>query len=938
MLISKTNLRNSLFLGASVVSILSAPAMAQKATSELETVVVTGTRVQGMTAADSAAPVTVLGTSALTQGAGTADIRQALGQTVPSFTAESSASDSARLNLNAALRGLSPNDTLVMVNGKRRHGTANLNVSSANSFAGGAAPDISMIPSAAIDHVEVLLDGAAAQYGTDAIAGVVNFILKKNSSGGTFTAQGSRAYHVDPDGSHDGASYDLSLNLGMPLFDKGFVNLSFDKKYQGAHHTGGADGRYILPSGATVAEGRIGFGATATTNTFAVNPLTGVVDCAGGVCIPLAQRQATPGYPRSNYIGSVNASHFTSFLNAGYDVSDNVHVYAFGSWSHRNSGAPQNVRLANQTIAAPGSNQPCSATNRQGYNTAVGANGVTPACAIGVNTGSTATTLGVTALGTNGLNAKGQVISQGQTGTLYTPGELVPFPTGFTPIISIREDDYQYNLGTKFTLGGWDIDVGGGYGKDDDQVYTLNSANTTLFKDTHTTPTNFYDGQFTASETTFTVDATHPYNVGLASPLTVAVGLEGREDTYRIQHGDAASTYQEGPQAYPGFNPTDAGSYSRKNYAGYIDFAVAPIEALQLDLAGRFEHYSDFGDAKIGKLTARYDFNPQWAIRGTISTGFRAPTLAEEFYSTTKVTPTAATVQLPANSAASKLLGVPNLKPESSTQYSLGIVAHPFEDLSATIDAYSIHLGNRIVHSSTIFSTGGAINSTLVTQAIALHGNVLDPTSTQNGVYMFQNGFSTLTQGVDVTVNYPVDLGDYGNVDFTFAGNFNQTAISGVAPVPAALVAGSPAGVTFFPDYILYNFVHGSPNIKGGLTMSWNLDQWGVTLRDTYYGPEHQITATNGGAPFYRLGQPGVGLFDAEVRYNVTENWQIAFGGNDIFNVKPATTPPLNNLPNATNGQTNTLTGGTGGTLDSPRDAPFEPYGGLYYARITLKF
>ena len=159
-----------------------------------------------------------------------------------------------------------------------------------------------------------------------------------------------------------------------------------------------------------------------------------------------------------------------------------------------------------------------------------------------------------------------------------------------------------------------------------------------------------------------------------------------------------------------------------------------------------------------------------------------------------------------------------------------------------------------------------------------------------------------------------------------------------MAPVPAALVAGSPAGVTFFPDYILYNFVHGSPNIKGGLTMSWNLDQWGVTLRDTYYGPEHQITATNGGAPFYRLGQPGVGLFDAEVRYNVTENWQIAFGGNDIFNVKPATTPPLNNLPNATNGQTNTLTGGTGGTLDSPRDAPFEPYGGLYYARITLKF
>ena len=158
---------------AAALSLLAGPALGQNAIgTEAETVVVTGTRVQGMTAADSAAPITVLGSEALTQGSGTIDLRQSLGQTVPSFTAESSASDTARLNLNAALRGLSPNDTLVMVNGKRRHGTANLNVSSVNSFAGGAAPVISMIPTGAVDHVEVLLDGAAAQYGTDAIAGM----------------------------------------------------------------------------------------------------------------------------------------------------------------------------------------------------------------------------------------------------------------------------------------------------------------------------------------------------------------------------------------------------------------------------------------------------------------------------------------------------------------------------------------------------------------------------------------------------------------------------------------------------------------------------------------------------------------------------------------------------------------------------------------------
>ncbi|HWF64060.1 MAG TPA: TonB-dependent receptor plug domain-containing protein, partial [Rhizomicrobium sp.] len=238
---STTYLKTTLLLGASLAPFYFLGANAQTANSA-ETVVVTGTRVQGMTAADSAAPITVLGTTALTQGSGTVDLRQSLGQTVPSFTAESTASDTARLNLNAALRGLSPNDTLVMVNGKRRHGTANLNVSSVNSFAGGAAPDISMIPTGAIDHVEVLLDGAAAQYGTDAIAGVVNFILKKNSSGGNVTTQIGRNFAEDADGTHDGGRYDVSFNMGLPLFDKGFIDLTIDKKYNGAAHTGGADG------------------------------------------------------------------------------------------------------------------------------------------------------------------------------------------------------------------------------------------------------------------------------------------------------------------------------------------------------------------------------------------------------------------------------------------------------------------------------------------------------------------------------------------------------------------------------------------------------------------------------------------------------------------------------------------------------------------------
>src|SRR6201996_2743252 len=182
--------KGKLLLGVSALAFLtSAAAYAQSASdNSTETVIVTGTRVQGMTAADSAAPITVLGSDALTKGTGTTDLRQALGQTVPSFTAQQFGGDTANLTLSAALRGLSPNDTLVLVNGKRRHYTGNLHVDAGDFTAGSAAPDISLIPSGAIDHVEVLLDGAAAQYGTDAVAGVVNIILKSKSSGGTLSA------------------------------------------------------------------------------------------------------------------------------------------------------------------------------------------------------------------------------------------------------------------------------------------------------------------------------------------------------------------------------------------------------------------------------------------------------------------------------------------------------------------------------------------------------------------------------------------------------------------------------------------------------------------------------------------------------------------------------------------------------------------------------
>jgi iron complex outermembrane recepter protein len=967
--ILNSSIKQSLFAGTSIAALVwgVVPSFAQAD----ETVIVTGTRVQGMTAADSAAPITVLGTDALQHGTGSADLRQQLGQTVPSFTAQQFGGDTANLTLSAALDGLSPNDTLVLVNGHRRHYTGNLHVDAGGFAAGSSAPDLSLIPSGAIDHVEVLTDGAAAQYGTDAIAGVINIILKNKSSGGSLVA--STGDYFDrgnfSGGKANGAKYDVSYNMGLPLFDKGFVNFTIDKQYESFTQYGGADERYVNNLNVPVPQSTVT--AVATNGVASLSTV--------GNPIPNTFLPTTTGYPRNNSINGNPEYQLTAAeVNAEYDFSDNFSVYAFGTIGHKFGKSFENDRLPNQIIATAGSDQPCSAANPDGYNTgSTTANGLTASC-----TGAfpLATANGFSALpGTPGagLNpATGSVISSGQAGNLFsshmtnsitgallptatgepllgTAAELVLYPNGFRPMEVLKEDDYQYNVGEKFNVAGWAVDANIGYGKDIDNIYTWNSGNRSLFIDTHTTPTNFYDGSFTASELTGTLDASHPFNVGMASPLTVAIGAEAREDLFGIGAGDPLSYYKEGAQSFPGFTPTASGSHSRKNYAGYVDFALAPIEALQLDVAGRVEHYTDFGDAQIGKITARYDFSPKWAIRGTVSTGFRAPTLSEEFYTAVNVSPTSATIQLPADSAAANLLGLSNLKPESSTSLSAGIVAHPLEDLSLTVDAYSIAIGNRITTSSTVSSTGGAINApTIVNPAIALFGVTLDPTATQNGVTAFLNGINTLTQGVDATINYPTDFGDKGLVNWTMAGNFNETSIGRIDPVPAVLLAANP-NATFFNFGTQYGFTHSTPNMKIGLTADWSLDEYGVTARETYYGPDHGYATPNNGGEYIPSNQAGVGITDLEGRYNLTDQLQFALGAQNIFDIKPdilgaapasCTTGgviiPTGGAciagPNKASGQVQAA--GNGSVYQTLLGTSFDPNGGYYYARISFNF
>ena len=931
-------LRLSLLVGisASTYAILAGSAFGQAAGQGTETVIVTGTRVQGMTAADSAAPITVLGADALSHGTGSTDLRQQLGQSVPSFTAEQQAFDTANLTLSAALRGLSPNDTLVLVNGHRRHYSGNLHVDAGSLGSGSDSADLSLIPSSAIDHVEVLLDGAAAQYGTDAVAGVVNIILKNKSSGGQLVASAGDYFNRGGEDTNNGVKaggtkYDLSYNMGLPLFDKGFVNFTVEKEYGNFTQQAGADVR-------VAGQGANGEGLQTT-------PLVNPASNTGSPDIPLAVAQKMPGYPRINAIIGLPEYQLTQAeVNSAYNFSDDFQIYAFGTIAHRFGKSNQNVRLPDQNIATPGSSQPCSAANLDGYNTVVDSTG-TPACGPGLignasGDGLAGTTTPIpTANGpsVNGLNpSTGLVVSSGNAGSYTSPGELIQYPEGMRPAEVLQEDDYQYNVGTKFNVAGWDVDADASYGKDINRISTWYSGNRSLFIDTHSTPTNFYDGSFTGSQFTGTIDATHQFNVGMASPLTVALGAEAREDTYSIGAGEADSYYKEGPQSFPGFAPSDSGNHSRKNYAGYIDFALAPIEALQIDVAGRAEHYTDFGDTQIGKITARYDLSSQLAIRGTVSTGFRAPTLAEEFYTATNVSPTSATVQLPADSAAAKLLGLENLRPEISTSFSAGIVAHPLEDLSVTVDGYSIAIGNRITTSSTVCAAGCSINAPIVFQAIAATGVTLDPTATQPGVTAFLNAISSLTQGVDMTINYPTDLGDYGLIDWTLAGNYNQTSISSVAPTPAVILGSNP-GASFFTQSSNFNFVHAAPQQRVVLTANWQLEPFGLTVREAYWGPQHNLTSVFGSAPFFSDNQAGVGITDLEARYNITEQLQFAIGGNNIFNIRPDIVPwgGINNS-NYGPGYNTDVAGGI--IAGGPVTTSFDPNGGYYYGRLTYNF
>jgi iron complex outermembrane receptor protein len=786
-------------------------APADAASPNVGAVIVTGTRSSGIKVENSASPIQVLDSASLAR-TGQPDLIQALAQNLPSFTAQAFGGDAANLTLSARLRGLSPNNTLVLINGKRRHGTANLAVLG-GPYQGGAAADLNYIPVSAIDHIEVLQDGAAAQYGSDAIAGVINIILKSNNHGGTATVNGG--------GYSDGGgrTLDGSANIGVEPFQDAFLSLTAESKYHGYSDRGGIDPRVVDPANVALYPGMF----------------------------------QEPGYPHVNKIQGDAQYHLSVVAaNFGWDISPDSQLYAFATVGRKEARAYENYRL---------------------------------------------------------------------------PSRLPKiYPTGFSPKETMKEEDFAFTGGYKTKAAGWNIDLSSTYGRDKARIGVADSGNVSLFNDTGFTPTVFSAGAFIASQLTTTLEASKEFDIGWAKPLNIAGGIEHRIDKYEIEAGDEASRYKEGSQSYPGFSLTDAGSHRRTNQAAYLDFAGNPIADLTLDLAARYEHFSDFGNAKVGKFTSRYDFSPVVALRGTVSNGFRAPTLAESYYSATNVSPGSAFVQLAPNSAGAKLVGVDGLKPERSTNFSVGLVLNPASNLSMTLDAYQITIRDRIVGSGALNGSGADVVSPAVVAAIKANGNVLDSSVTTTGINIFSNAVNTRSRGVEFVTTLNERYGTAGSVDWSIAANYNKVEVTKVNQVPAQLLPQTLLDRTAISD-----LETASPKMRVNLGALWKIGNWTVNLREAIYGKSSEWQHADGSSNYYLTKIATKAITDLEVGYKLNNAWSLAVGANNLFNTYPNGINPgllAEQRGNNDNAAVTVL----------PSFSPFGINGGYYYARANYKF
>ncbi|OUI98913.1 TonB-dependent receptor plug domain-containing protein [Acetobacter cibinongensis] len=801
--------------------------------------VTTGTHSSNRKARQSSSPVTVVSAATLRRS-GMVNLADALTRTYASINVVAMGADSAALTSSIQMRGLGPNEVLVLVDGKRRHTTANI-VADAGPQFGSTGADLNTIPANAIDHIEVLEDGAAAMYGSDAISGVVNIITKKQDHGFHASAQtGANAYNGD------GWQYQLNADGGFKMGNDGYMHIS-GQMYHTDHMVVGSKDHRLLGT----------WPANATTTGY----YNGVVPNAMNVPLDSNKIMSTGEETRESLA-----------IDFGKKVSEKIDFYGLITYMHRHGETYQNYR--------------------------------TPAIAP----------------------------------TMY--------PSGFSPLETMEENDYAATLGLKgHSFWGFDWDLSTTYGADGNKIGNKNTANTGMLASTCSTDSSsaYYsaDGcgwspSSTRAETyrmaqwTNNLDFRRNFNIAHAVPMTLAFGGEHRLETYQIIEGTPASYQLGGTQGYAGLGPNSAGNWSRDIWAGYVDGDFHPLKHWDLDFAGRFEHYTDVGNSENGKISTRYDISPRIAVRATISTGFRAPTLAEQHYSAMNVDPNGASGLLPVSSSAAQILGASKLKPERSLSESGGIVVEPIKGLHVEADVYQINLRDRIVG-------GGTVNGAPAIAAIEAMGYTLPLNSIipENvSAYYMTNGASTRTQGLDIKADYTFHMGNAGNLALSMALDLNRTRLHHNGR--------DQNGNQLLNDQNIGYITTAYPRSKIILNAFYTWKSWDVNIRQTRYGEttsmlsyadwtDKTLTCPKDGKAlaysnscFSQFKNTPRWLTDLEIGYRFNQHWHMAIGANNIFNIRPRRKNPITNS--------------RGAQIYDQFSLQVPITGGYYYGRLNVDF
>jgi iron complex outermembrane receptor protein len=855
-------------------------ASAQERDTRGDTIIITGTRVEARSATDTPAPVDVVsGVELLNQGDN--DTVNLLRTSVPSFNATTHPiSDAATLIRPVNLRGLPPDNTLVLVNGKRQHRAAVIAFLGAGISDGSQGPDISTIPAVALKQVEVLRDGASSQYGSDAIAGVINFILKDDRSGGSIEGKWGQTYEGD------GQSYQVAGNIGLPIGAAGFLNLSAE--YQQTDATSRSVQRD--DAAALIAAG----------NTAVADP---------------AQIWGQPEIK----------DDIKLYANFGIDLNDSHHLYAFGNYATR------------ETIGGFFFRNP---TNRPGVYAGPTVDPTTGAPLPAASGGVPSVLVGDLSVNTTGDCPAGIPLTAGG-GLIPNPTVLASvianpncfsfvemFPGGFTPSFGGELEDKSLAVGLRGVLplgSGLNYDVSYRYGDNQVDFQINNTINASLGPNT---PTSFNPGGYGQIENLFNLDFAYGLPIsGFASDLNIAFGFEWRDEEFEVRAGDPAS-FALGPlaapsSAYPlgqgfstssngfgGFTPNSAGKNSQSNTSYYIDLEADVTEAVTLQAAVRLEDYDAYGQTTNYKVGGLWRVTPSIRLRSTYSTGFHAPSAGQA--NVINVTTQFSNGQLedegtfplisPAGQIAADYiagptsaggLGLPRpqLGPEESKNFTLG-GAFDIGSSTLTVDLFNIEVEDRISRSSTIsfpaalqflaaqnnVPTGGATRTGDLLQILD-NANVLDRADFTGfedlvAFAFFNNDFDTKTQGVDVVLSGPLEIIAAGETSYAAALNYTDTSIEN-------------AGQTISPTR-LQQIEESVPKWKGNFSLTHTQGPWRLLGRLNYYGSYFEAHLEDNTLPID--GDAAV-LVDAEVGYKITENIELIAGAQNLFDQYPVDNP-----------------------------------------------